>query len=338
MVLVMSESTDPLQYWGWIPHLNSSFEDEVSIFSFHERIRELFRSEAGGWIEVNVRDYQIDRIPEDIIFDGKIRMQFEISADFQYGVEEGLSCRIEAGDGKASLGLVVYRNGLIRLDIRRLDGPFQTFSKDDLRVIVREPYFLLKKLFHKDVFHVSEDIHNTRMDSADDLFSIVESNSTMVVDDLFHAMLPKFVNVGLVHPLGSRRASKMVDVWAYCKGYELFMQNYVACCEDDENIRNEYYRLIQLNSESVQSIRQHERDESESKMQYVISKVTIPMWVLSAIMTVLAGSLFYGTTQSKYDWYVLGIDGGFFIAILCIATTIFIPIVIYLFFSLKNRC
>lgn len=337
MAFETSEPPNPLQYWGWIPHLNSSFEKEVNTLSFRERIFELSKCESTEWVEVNVRDHQIDRSSRNKIFDGKIRIKFEISSDFQYGMEKGLSCTIKAGSGEASVDIVVYKNGLMKLVLKNLGGAFLNFSDDNLRIVVREPYFLLKKLFHKDIFHVSEDIHNTKMDSADDLFSIVESNETNAVDDLFQAMLPKFVNVGLVHPMGSKRASKIVDVWAYCKGYELFMQNFVICCESDEVTRNEYLRLIELNSESVQSIRQHERDEGEFKMQHVINKVTIPMWILSAVMTILAGSLFYGATQSKYDWYVAGMDGGFFIVILCIVMVILIPILLYLWSLLEKR-
>lgn len=337
MAFETSELSNPLQYWGWIPHLNSSFEKEVNVISFCESILELSKSESSEWVEVNVRDHQTDKSSGKKTFDGKIRMKFEISPDFQYGAEKCLSCMIKAGSGEALVDVVVYENGLIKLDLKKVGGAFLTFSDDNLRIVVREPYFLLKKLFHKDIFHTSEDIHNTKMDSADDLFSIVKSDETNVVDDLFQAMLPKFVNVGLVHPMGSKRASKIVDVWAYCKGYELFMQNFVICCERDEATRNEYLRLIELNSESVQSIRQHERDEGEFKMQHVINKVTIPMWILSAIMTVLAGSLFYGATQSKYDWYVAGMDGGFFIVILCIVMVILIPILLYLWSLLEKN-
>ena len=82
------------QYWGWIPHLDISFQRTVPEFEFADTLRELMGDFPNG-VCVNVRDHQTKgSIPS---FDGTVRLTFSNLDRFHYDDGSSLIAEVSLG-------------------------------------------------------------------------------------------------------------------------------------------------------------------------------------------------------------------------------------------------
>ena len=323
-----------LSFFSWIPHLNTSFADEIDIRVFRGAIKRLMMMEPEG-IRVHVRDGTISKPVENKLFDGHVTIKFDISPDYRYG--SGFTRALYLNKENCIITEVcVNTSGLIKIDVREIQGNIKDWDESWIRICVREIYFLLKKLFHEDIYHQSEDIHNSNMNRADDLFSIIKSDNENAMDELFHSMINKFRGICRVHGMNPKRKNANEELLKLAKGYTVFIKSFILSCVDPNN-RNHYLETLDINIEAIEGYIRFNRDVMTTRLQMTINKLFIPISVLSMLITMLAGSLFYGIARNESEILWNGFDGGSIVFVIFCILTIAIPFFLLEYYKRKNK-
>ena len=329
-------------FWGWIPFLDYSLD---SIYSAQDIVATLDAVMKDGDIRVRIRDHKVSKSDSDDIFDGQISIQFEDFREFEYGEGTHLTGKVsmQADDSLNTITteISILKNGLIRFKVISLKGKvFENLSDDsDIRIIVRELYFAIKKLFHRDLFNESEDLCNSKMQGADDILSIVRANDvTEAVDEIYKVFMKKLT---LMQAIGLDTTKERIRTDKSLMGFRYFGESFVRSCVEDEDKAKRYIDALVLSYDASKSLRENRMNQDTNFMQDAIIRFTFPIWILSLLMTILAGSIFYGVTQGDSTWVIqigsLSVQNFGLILVLLSALLVIAIGIIYAWIYYKNR-
>lgn len=294
------------QYWGWIPHLDISFQRTVPEFEFADTLRELMGDFPNG-VCVNVRDHQTKgSIPS---FDGTVRLTFSNLDRFHYDDGSSLIAEVSLGPEHrdvVSTSVSMMSDGIMHIVVDSIKGPQleRLEQEDGLRIIVREVYFLLKKLFHNDLFNESEDLFNSSMSIADDTLSIVRaSDREEAVSNIYDVFLQK---IDLIAALDYDEVHDIIESERMAHGYRFFAEGFIRACAPKEDVED-MLTVIDLKYRAVKAVKDNSLDRKSVFMQDIISRYTFPVWIVTLIISVLAGSLFSEILTGGHTGSILGL-------------------------------
>ena len=283
-------STSNPVYWGWIPHLDSSFSKTVTSKEFVRTLAELMSQHQSG-VDVNVRDHVVNgSIPA---FDGTVRLAFSNLDGFDYDNGKTFGCDISLGPHYKDLiktSVSVASNGMVCISVDSVQGPLleRLESVDDVRIIVREIYFMLKKLFHIDIFNEPEDLFNSSMSVADDTLSIVRADTyEEALENIYEMFLHKIDHIAR---LKHNEVSQIIESERMAHGYRFFAEGFIRSCVPTD--AEDKLAAMDLKYRAVKAVKDNSLDRKTVYMQDVISNYTIPVWIVTLVISILAGSLF----------------------------------------------
>ncbi len=292
-----------LIFWGWIPHLDISFEYAVDSDVFRETLQYLDKLFPGGF-EVQVRDHDKAFRKKFDEFGGRIWISFQDFDHFKFGSDYGFNAVIkldESGCNQLECTVSVFPCGLVRISVTKITGSKLNALKDisDVRIIVREVYFALKKLFHIDIFNESEDLHNSYMKNADDTLSIVSAkNKKEAVAEIFKRFSSK---LELMYVLGYDKPREEIETRKKLIGYKIFAESFIRSCMNKSNSRK-YLAIISMKYEAGINRQKISASEQTDYMQRIITRFTVPIWIFSMILTIVAGTMFYEYFEGNSLW------------------------------------
>lgn len=322
-------STSNPVYWGWIPHLDSSFSKTVTSKEFVKTLAELMSQHQSG-VDVNVRDHVVNgSIPA---FDGTVRLAFSGLDGFDYDNGTTFECDISLGPHYKDLiktSVSVASNGMVCISVDSVQGPLleRLESVDDVRIIVREIYFMLKKLFHIDIFNEPEDLFNSSMSVADDTLSIVRADTyEEALENIYEMFLHKIDHIAR---LKHNEVSQIIESERMAHGYRFFAEGFIRSCVPKEEMEDKL-AAMDLKYRAVKAVKDNSLDRKTVYMQDVISKYTIPVWIVTLVISILAGSLFSDLLSGN-------LTGFTFVAAAIVVAASFALVIVLVFQYLKIK-
>lgn len=290
-------------FWGWIPHLDLSFEHVVDSYVFRETLQYLDKLFPGGF-EVLVRDHDKAFGKKSDGFGGRIWISFQNFDQFEFGLDYGFNAVIkldESGCNQIDCSVSVLPSGLVRISVTKITGSKLKALKEisDIRTIVREVYFALKKLFHFDIFNESEDLHNSYMKNADDTLSIVSAEDEKeAVVEIFKRFSSK---LELMYVLGYDKPLEEIETRKKLTGYKIFAESFVRSCMNGSDLEK-YLAVISMKYEAGINRQRISAYGQTDYMQKTITRFTVPIWIFSMVLTIVAGTMFYEYFEGNSLW------------------------------------
>lgn len=282
--------------WGWIPHLYPSFDMEYSPKLFHKLIKAM----DGKKVHPNDDD------PSETVFLEYVSGTKEFAYD-----EECFGFMISVGDSRLTAHITVFKTGLVCYRVDDANG----LDEDKIRYAVREIYFAMKNLYHKDVHHTTDETGSTTMKYGDDNFTVfVEDNVADAVDSIFSNIIRKCENnlnrYRMVKPDASVSHSTM---YLLTTGFITYGRNFISV--NKETIGSRYEGYVQSLSCCAESLRALDSNayntsnymmtDSTTKITQIANQISIRMLLLTFLSTgvaFFAGSIFADSLTEVSLW------------------------------------
>ena len=221
----VSES-ETILVWGWIPNLYPSFDMKFTELLFGMSVKKM----DGISIHSN------DRNPNETVSIKYI----DNGRGFSYDIESfGLT--ITVGSKELKTDVTVYRTGMVCFDVKDQLG----LDEDAVRYAVREIYFAMKNLYHRDIHHETDQTGSMTMKYGDDNFSVIVADDMLsAVNEIFVRIIEKCENNLIRYRMmGSDDSLSHSTMYLLTAGFITYGYNFISVHRDI--IGDKYEKYVQ---------------------------------------------------------------------------------------------